>query len=149
MERKPRPKNEPIINRFMQVGIVIQTIAITAVTLTAYLLGLKLHPLQPEYAEAMAFATLTLSELGRALTARSEYYPLWKIGILSNRYMNLAILSSIALILGAIYIPFLNPIFNTVPLGWRQWEIILSLLLIPSVVAELVKWFYQRSQNKT
>jgi P-type Ca2+ transporter type 2C len=147
MERKPRPKSEPIINRFMQVGIVIQTIAITAVTLTAYLLGLKLHPSQPEYAEAMAFATLTLSELGRALTARSEYYPIWKIGIFGNRYMNLAILSSVALILGVIYIPFFNPIFNTVPLGWSQWEILLPLLLIPSVVAELVKLFYQRMKK--
>ena len=147
MERKPRPKSEPIINRFMQVGIVIQTVAITAVTLTAYLLGLKLHPSQPEYAEAMAFATLTLSELGRALTARSEYYPIWKIGIFSNRYMNLAILSSVALILGVIYIPFFNPIFNTVPLGWSQWEVLLPLLLIPSIVAELVKWFYQRLQK--
>lgn len=147
MERKPRPKNEPIINRFMQMGIVIQTIAITAVTLTAYLLGLKLHPSQPEYAEAMAFATLTLSELGRAYTARSEYYPLWKIGIFSNRYMNLAILSSAALILGVIYIPFFNPIFNTVPLGWSQWDVLLPLLLIPSVVAELVKLAYQRMKK--
>ena len=147
MERKPRPKNEPIINRFMQIGIVIQTIAITAVTLTAYLLGLKLHPFQPEYAEAMAFATLTLSELGRALTARSEYYPIWKIGIFGNRYMNLAILSSVALILGVIYIPFFNPIFNTVPLGWSQWEVLLPLLLIPSIAAELVKLVYQRTKK--
>jgi Ca2+-transporting ATPase len=148
MARKPRPKNEPIINRFMQIGIVIQTIAITSVTLAAYLLGLKLYPFQPEYAEAMAFAALTLSELGRALTARSEYYPIWKIGIFSNRYMNLAILSSVALILGVIYIPFFNPIFNTVPLGWSQWEILLPLLLIPSIVAELVKWFYQRMRKE-
>ncbi len=147
MERKPRPKNEPIINRFMQIGIAIQTIAITSVTLAAYLLGLKLHPSQPEYAEAMAFATLTLSELGRALTARSEYYPIWKIGIFSNRYMNLAILSSIALIIGVIYIPFFNPIFNTVPLGWMQWEILFPLLLIPSIVAELVKLVYQRMKR--
>ena len=147
MDRKPRPKNEPIINRFMQMGIVIQTIAITSVTLTAYLLGLKLHPSQPEYAEAMAFAALTLSELGRALTARSEYYPIWKIGIFSNRYMNLAILSSVALILGVIYIPFFNPIFNTVPLGWSQWEVLLPLLLIPSIVAELVKLVYQRTKK--
>ena len=147
MSRKPRPRNEPIINRFMQIGIVIQTIAITSVTLAAYLLGLKLHPSQPEYAEAMAFATLTLSELGRAYTARSEYYPVWKIGIFGNRFMNLAILSSAALILGVIYIPFLNPIFNTVPLGWSQWAILLPLLLIPSIAAELVKWFYQRLQK--
>jgi len=147
MAHKPRQKSEPIINRFMQFGILIQTIAITSVTLAAYLLGLKLHPSQPEYAEAMAFATLTLSELGRAYTARSEYYPLWKIGVFGNRYMNLAILSSVILIFGVIYIPFLNPVFNTVPLGWSQWGILLPLLLIPSIVAELVKLVYQRRRK--
>ena len=36
MERKPRPPSEPIINRTMQVGIVIQTIAQTGVVLTAF-----------------------------------------------------------------------------------------------------------------
>ena len=147
MAHRPRPKSEPIINRFMQLGILLQTLAITSVTLAAYLLGLKLHPSQPEYAEAMAFATLTLSELGRAYTARSEYYPLWKIGVFGNRYMNLAVLSSVALIFGVIYIPFLNPVFNTVPLGWEQWGILLPLLLIPSIIAELVKLVYQRTRR--
>jgi Ca2+-transporting ATPase len=147
MNRKPRPKNEPIINRFMQMGIFIQTIAITGVTLSAYFLGLKLHPEQPEFAEAMAFVTLSLSELVRAYTARSEYYPLFKIGIFTNRNMNLAILLSGALIFAVIYIPFFNPIFNTVPLGWKQWEVLLPLLLIPSLAAEAVKLIHQRTQQ--
>ncbi len=144
MEQKPRPKNEPIINRFMQLGITLQTLAITGVTLTAYFWGLRLHPEQPEFAEAMAFATLSLSELVRAYTARSEHYPLFKIGPFSNRNMNYAVLLSVVLIFAVIYIPFFNPIFNTVPLGWRQWEVLLPLLLIPSVVAEAVKLIYQR-----
>jgi Ca2+-transporting ATPase len=147
MNRKPRPKNEPIINRFMQLGIFIQTIAITGVTLAAYFLGLKLQPNQPEFAEAMAFVTLSLSELVRAYTARSEYYPLLKIGIFTNRNMNLALLFSAALIFAVIYIPFFNPIFNTVPLGWQQWEVLLPLLLVPSLAAETVKLIAQRMQN--
>jgi Ca2+-transporting ATPase len=148
MNRKPRPKDEPIINRFMQMGIFIQTIAITAVTLTAYFLGLYLHPEQPEFAEAMAFVTLSLSELVRAFTARSEYYPLLRIGIFSNRNMNLAVLLSAVLIFAVIYIPFFNPIFNTVPLGWQQWEVLLPLLLVPSLAAEIVKLINQR-MNRT
>jgi P-type Ca2+ transporter type 2C len=148
MDRKPRPKDEPIINRFMQMGILIQTIAITGVTLTAYFLGLKLHPEQPEFAEAMAFVTLSLSELVRAYTARSEYYPLLKIGVFTNRNMNYAVLLSAALIFAVIYIPFFNPIFNTVPLGWQQWEVLLPLLLIPSLAAETVKLIHQRRQKQ-
>jgi Ca2+-transporting ATPase len=147
MSRKPRPKDEPIINRFMQMGILIQTIAITGVTLAAYFLGLKLQPNQPEFAEAMAFVTLSLSELVRAYTARSEYYPLLKIGIFSNRNMNLALIFSAALIFAVIYIPFFNPIFNTVPLGWAQWQVLLPLLLVPSIAAEAVKLIAQRRKR--
>jgi Ca2+-transporting ATPase len=60
--------------------------------------------------------------------------------------MNLAFLSSMALVLGVIYIPGLNNVFNTVPLGLQQWEIILPLLLVPSVVAEIVKLFASKKK---
>jgi Ca2+-transporting ATPase len=139
MNQPPRPPKEPIINRFMQIGIAVQTVAITAVALSAYLLGLHLHPEQPEFAETMAFLTLSLSELLRAYTARSERYPLIKIGIFKNRNMNLAVLSSLILLMLVVYVPFLNRPFNTTPLGWTQWEVMLPLLLIPSVAAEVTK----------
>ena len=144
MQHPPRPSSEPIINRFMQVGIAVQTIAITAVTLAAYFLGLRLHPETPEFAETMAFVTLSFSELLRAYTARSERYPLLKVGVFSNRLMNLAVLSSLILLIGVVYIPFLNDIFNTTPLGWAQWEAVLPLLFIPSLVAEATKYFLSR-----
>jgi len=140
MSQAPRPPKEPIINRFMQVGILTQTIAITSVSLAAYFIGLKWYPSHIEAAETMAFVTLSASELFRAFTSRSERYPLLKIGVFKNRNMNLAFLSSMALLLGVVYIPGLNTVFNTVPLGLLQWEVILPLLLIPSVVAELVKF---------
>jgi Ca2+-transporting ATPase len=144
MNQPPRPSKEPIINRFMQIGIAVQTIAITAVTLGAYFLGLHLHPDQPEFAETMAFLTLSLSELLRAFTARSERYPLLKIGIFKNRNMNVAVLSSLILLMLVVYVPFLNRPFNTTPLGWVQWEVMLPLLLIPSVAAEVTKYVLGR-----
>ena len=41
MVRPPRPKNEPIINKSMRVGIIIQTITQTGAVLTAFALGLS------------------------------------------------------------------------------------------------------------
>ena len=149
MNQPPRPPSEPIINRFMQVGITVQTVAITAVTLIAYIVGLRIHPEAPEFAETMAFVTLSFSELVRAYTARSERYPLLKIGIFGNRNMNLAVISSMALLLGVIYIPILQPIFNTTALGWAQWELVLPLLLIPSVAAEFTKYVAGLRTQKT
>jgi Ca2+-transporting ATPase len=136
MDQKPRPPKEPIINNEMKIGVVMQTIAITSVTLLAFWIGLH-HDVR--YAETMAFATLSISELLRAYTSRSEHYPLFKIGVFSNKWMNLAVGASLALVLAVIYIPVLNPIFQTEPLTGAEWELVLPLLLIPSIVAELTK----------
>lgn len=139
MDQKPRPPSEAIINRFMTAGILIQTVAITFVTLTAYMIGLQLFSGDPLMPSTMAFVTISTSELIRAFTARSERYPLIKVGPFSNRLMNYAVLTSLALLLLVIYVPFLQPIFNTTSLGWEQWQYILPLIFIPAVAAESSK----------
>jgi Ca2+-transporting ATPase len=126
--------------------VVIQTIAITATTLIAYAIGLG-HS-DPRYAETMAFVTLCMSELLRAFTARSERYPLLKIGIFTNKWMNLAVLASVGLVLVVVYVPFLNVIFNTLPLGLSEWALIVPLFLVPSLAAEAVKYFITWRANK-
>jgi len=143
MEHPPRPSSEPIINKFMIRGIVVQTIAITAATLGAFWLGggaLKTSTAEARIlSETFAFVTLSLSELFRAYTARSEYYPLTKIGVFSSKNMNLAVLVSVVLVLLVVYVPFLQVIFDTVSLRWIDWAEILPLVLIPSVAAEVMK----------
>ncbi len=144
MDQKPRPPKEPIINKSMWVGVTTQFISLAAVTLTAFWIG---HNHNFEYAHTMAFATLALGELPMAFTARSERFSILKIGVFSSKWMNLATLLSLVLILAVIYIPGVNTVFNTVPLGWREWELILPLVLVPAVVAELTK-LVTRTVNK-
>jgi Ca2+-transporting ATPase len=148
MDRPPRPPKEPIINKYMLIGILIQTIAITAVTLGAFAIGRFIDPEHKQFAETMAFVTLSISELFRAYTARSEFYPLLKIGLFKNKLMNWAVLGSLALIFLVIYVPFLQGVFDTAPLGWAQWAEILPLVLIPSVAAEVTKIFLQKKMKK-
>ena len=140
MEQPPRPPHEPVINRPMWVGIVVQTAAITAAVLGAYLLGLRRFADIPAIAHTMAFVTLSGSELLRAFTARSERRSLFEIGLLTNKAMFYAVAVSLILLLAVVYVPFLQPVFNTAPLTWAQWEVVLPLLLVPSVVAEMNKW---------
>lgn len=145
MERPPRDPDEPILNHYMRQGIGIQTLAITGVTLTAYWLGLRNWPAM---ATTMAFVTLSFSELLRAYTARSERMSVFQIGLFSNKYMNWAILSSLALLLVVIYVPFLQDIFGTIPLGWTQWRVILPLLTGPAVAAEVFKALTKPPRDK-
>jgi Ca2+-transporting ATPase len=146
MDQPPRPKREPIINRIMIIRIGVMTVALTAVVLTAFWVGLNEHG--KDLAETMAFTTLALAELPIAFTTRSERYPLIKLGLFTNRWMQRAIAASVVLIIAVIYVPFLNVPFNTVPLTLQQWEVIVPLVLIPAIVAEISKYFVRRSEHR-
>jgi len=166
MDRKPRPTDEPIINGSMVTGVIIQTIAITSVVLIAFFIGFhtpgdniadvwrglveagrvpfeELSGNMQEHlmlAQTFAFITLSASELFRAFTSRSELYPLIKIGFFTNKWMNYAIIFSLALILAVLYIPGLNSnIFRVKPLNLIHWLELLPLLFVPAIVAEITK----------
>jgi Ca2+-transporting ATPase len=170
MQQQPRPTQEPIINRSMRLGIVIQTITQTGATLTAFAIGLLWHlsagdllppganPLSfllqydwrgvdVQTAETMAFVTLSLSELFRAYTVRSERLSIFQIGVFSNRNMQLAVGLSLVMLFVVINVAFLQPIFNTHFLAWNEWLIVIGLALIPAISEELTK-AYLRWRDK-
>ena len=125
--------------------IAIMTVALTAVVLTAFWVGLQEHG--KDLAETMAFATLALAELPIAYTTRSERYPLIRLGLFTNKWMQAAVALSALLTVAVIFVPFLNGPFNTVPLTVAQWELVLPLALIPAAVAEASK-FVLRSLDR-
>ncbi len=170
MARKPRAKNEPIINRSMGLGIIIQTIAQTGAVLLAFGLGLIWHlkagaqlppgtnpvlfllqydwrGLDVQTAETMAFATLSLCELFRAYTVRSERASIFTIGLFSNKYMQMAVGLSIALLLLVSNVPFLQPVFNTHFLTVREWSLVIGLALLPAAAEEITKFFLRRQEG--
>ncbi|MBN2547520.1 MAG: cation-translocating P-type ATPase [Anaerolineales bacterium] len=171
MKRKPRPASEPIVNKSMRLGIIVQTIAQTGATLTAFALGLLWHLKQgdalppganpilfllqydwrgvdAQTAETMAFITLSLCELFRAYTVRSERVSVFKLGVFSNRYMQYAVGLSIVLMLLVVSVPFLQPIFNTHFMTGQEWATVLGLALIPAASEEITKVYLRwRDRN--
>ena len=167
MEQKPRAKSEPIVNRSMMLGLGVQTIAQTGAVLTAFVLGLVWHleagafvtgntisyVLQHDWrgvdvqtAETMAFVTLSLCELFRAYTVRSERASIFKIGLFSNRYMQYAVGLSLVLLLLVTAVPFLQPIFNTHFLSATEWAVVFGLGIIPAIAEEITKFFLRMSK---
>ena len=167
MEQPPRAKTEPIVNRSMMIGLGVQTIAQTTAVLIAFGLGLLWHleagahlignpivyliqhdwsGIDVQTAETMAFVTLSLCELFRAYTVRSERASLFQIGVFSNRYMQYAVGLSIVLLLLVCSVPFLQPIFNTHFLSGREWGVVVGLALIPALAKEITKFYLRRSR---
>ncbi len=148
MGRPPRRPEEPVINREMTIGIVIQAIAITVAVLAVFRIGVSWYPDNLQRAQTMAFATLSISELLRAYTARSEHYSVFHIGLWGNRYMQVAVAASLAILLAIIYVPALDPIFNATFLGLSEWLVMLPFIFLPAIVAELTKIPFRRRQER-
>ena len=98
-------------------------------------------------AETMAFVTLSMAELFRAYTVRSERASVFKIGIFSNKYMQYAVGISLFLLLLVCAVPFLQPIFNTHFLSVREWGLVVGLALMPAIAEEITKFFLRRTNQ--
>lgn len=145
MELKPRGAKEPILNKSMIWGIVVQSSALVIAVLGAYLIGLHRYPdylTNPEhlmFARTYAFATLISAELIASYSSRSERYTVFKLGMFSNKIIVWASLLSFALLGAVIYIPILRPVFGTVFLTGWDWGVIVMLCGIPFLAYELYK----------
>jgi Ca2+-transporting ATPase len=154
MQQPPRDPSEPILSRSSWPLVAVQALVDALATLTAIWWALKLSPGQisaPEagsipFMQTVAFATLSLAELFRAFTARSERRSIFAIGLRSNPWLLAATFGSLLLVLGPIYLPALQPIFKTLPLTAEVWPVILGLALMPAAAAELTKvWLGRRA----
>lgn len=148
MKQPPRRKSESIINKSMKINILVQSLAIFASVFTSFVLGLtvffkdEIAPI--EGARTMAFATLILAELFRAYGARSERISVFKLGVFSNKFMNISVAGSIALLMAVIYIPGVNGIFDNIALNPVLWIPIVLLALIPFTASEIHKMIKNR-----
>ena len=174
MQRPPRPTTEPIINGPMQGGIGIQTVLQTGAVLGAFALGLIWELTKSGYdvpqgfgalgfllqfkdwaavggdvriAETMAFVTLSLCELFRAYTVRSERASVFQLGVFSNKWMQYAVGLSLILMVAVVTVPFLQDIFETQVLALNEWLAVVGLALLPAVGEEIYKFFLRRADH--
>ena len=138
MERKPRDPAEPIVNKKMAVAVMIQSLALAAGTLGSFLYGLYVHD-SLDVARSACFFTIVLGELLRAYSARSETVSVFRMKVFENGYLNKCVLASVAFMAASIYVPFLNPVFSTVPLTVDELLAALLFAFLPMLGGELAK----------
>lgn len=134
MEHKPRGASENIFARRLGWKIISRGMLIGVCTLGAFWLTLQYAPDDPDQlakAQSVAFATLVMAQLIHVFDCRSSR-SIFHRNILQNKLLVLAVLSSIILMLGVMYIEPLQPIFKTIPLGAREWAITLVAAGIPT-----------------
>ncbi|SFS61303.1 calcium-translocating P-type ATPase, SERCA-type [Paenibacillus sp. BC26] len=134
MQQKPRSAKENIFARRLGWKIISRGILIGVCTLAAFWITLRTAPNSPTnliHAQTVAFATLVMAQLIHVFDCRSSR-SIFHRNILQNKYLLFAVLSSVLLMLGVLYIEALQPIFKTVPLGFRDWCLVLVAAGIPT-----------------
>jgi Ca2+-transporting ATPase len=146
MSRPPRNPQENIFARGMAWHIVWVGLLMGIVTISMQAWAVRNAD---THWQTMAFTVLCFSQLGHVLAIRSERKSIFKIGILSNRPMVVALLVTVALQLMVIYVPFLNKVFKTHPLTWQELAIAVAVSSVVFWAVELEKIIKNKRANHT
>lgn len=125
-DRPPRPPGESIFARRLGVKIAGRGMLIGLGSLAAFLYGRHAFPADLTLARTMCFATLVLAQLLHAFDCRSEHRSLVETGLLANLPLLAAVSCSALMLLAVIYLPALQPVFRTMPLGLGEWAAVLA-----------------------
>ncbi len=141
MKTKPTPKENTVFSKGLRSVMLIEGLMIGALALAAFSIGRVFFdpdPMEPTVGRTMAFAVLSLSQLVHSFNMRSEG-PVLGHGMLKNRLLNLAFFVCSIFMVGVIAVKPLAAVFNSVPLNFIQWGIVMLLAVVPLLLCEAEK----------
>ncbi len=137
MMRKPRGAKDNIFSNGLLRLIVARGIFIGLSTLGVFV-SIMYFVNSVELARTGAFVTLVMTQLIHVFECKSETKNLFEIPLFNNIPLILAVLTSLVMILGVVYIPALQGIFETVPLRLNEWFLVLGFTLMGPALASLI-----------
>jgi Ca2+-transporting ATPase len=148
MHLPPRSPRENILNR---AGIV--TVLAIGIYMGLGTLWLFHHYLVGGYpaglAQTVAFTGLIVMEKVNVFNFRSLREPLPAVGLFSNPWILAAWSLALGLQVLAVYLPYLQTALHTVPLGGRDWGLILAAAAPVFIVIEgykVARWWLSRRE---
>jgi Ca2+-transporting ATPase len=145
MRRPPRPPTE---------GVFAHGLGVHALWVGLLMAGLTLgtqawffHAGSAHW-QTMAFTVLCLTQLAHVLAIRSERHSLFTQGLTSNAPLLGAVVLTVALQLAAIYVPALQAVFRTQPLGPAELTLAVAAAGVVFVAVEIEKWTMRRRDHR-
>lgn len=139
MNEQPRDPNEAIVDKKMLIQVSVQSIALALGTLSSYIYGVVVIK-DSAVASTMCFVTLVVGELFRAYSSRSTSKSVFH-NIFGNSFLNKSVIVSLIFLVAAVYVGFMQVIFDTVTLNSSTTIIALGFSLVPVVISEIAKIF--------
>lgn len=138
MEHRPKPKSEGIFANGFGGRTILQGCMFAILTLIAFFIGNNVTGTLAG-GQTMAFITLSVSQIVQAFNMRS-IHSLFKIGVFSNKKLNIATALSLLLVLLVVFTP-ISIVFGLINLPFDLYLIAFGLCLVPVFIMELSKAF--------
>lgn len=142
MKRKPKdPETSRVISpKIVHLIAVVGTI--TSVTLiSVYLYLISFTTLELAEIQTLMFVAVSVNCIFMAFSMKSFGTPLWKLPLLSNTFLLIALLGSAALLLAALYVPVLQALVHVSPPTLLQVGMLVGFGLVNLITIEIAKWF--------
>lgn len=152
MEKPPRPRGEKVITGRMWAAILFVGAVMAAGTLTMLDAGLPGglidRPGDMRYAQTLAFTTLMLLQMFNIFNSRSEEQSAF-VNLFSNRWLWLALGTSLLLQVVVVYVPVMQRAFSTTALSLNDWLVCAGVASSVLWLRELSKLVIRRAANRT
>jgi len=146
MERPPRAPAAPILT-----GQMLAQVTLVGVLILAAAFGLFKWELARgagvDAARTVALNTVAVIQALYLVNCRSLRHSIWSIGVFRNGWLWLGIAGVLALQAGLTYLPFLNAVFQTAPIGLDEWSRILGAGVAGLLLVELQKGLVHRKSG--
>ena len=139
MDRPPRDPKAGVFSGGVGKRIALQGLMVGGLTLIGYYWALSTRG-DMTLARTVAFGVLAFSQLVHSFNMRTSSQPLLKAGIFGNKWLNWAVVASAFLQIIVMTVPAFESIFDTVTLGWKEFQVVALLAIMPFVLVESVKW---------
>jgi len=147
MKQKPVSPKNPIIDKEMKYLIVIISIFTGFLALGIFYFTWKTTG-DLEKARTITFTAVAVDSLLYVFSCRSLRHSIWNKEFFANKYLFIAVLVGLLIQLPAVYLPFLQNVFQTVPLNFADWGIVLSVGILTIFAIEIAKWLFIKKKLK-
>jgi len=140
MKRPPRDPMKSIFTLDVKLYLSIVPIVMTAALTYVFKTFL---PMGENVARSVLFLTMITMELACALNSRSLTKPIWLVGAFKNKFLWLAVASSLLMSVPLFYVPILQDAFNITPIGFWGWLWAIGMASALFSGIEIAKWIAQ------
>ena len=100
------------------------------------------------YAQTIAFVGLGIASRFYIFSIRGLTQSIFSYNPFENKLVNWSTVFGLFMILIAVYTPFLNDVLHTVPLGWKEWLVLVCYGALTIIIYEIgKKYFIAREDN--